>query len=171
MGDNSFEISLPEKLGKKLSIDFLLNEEFFEFVSDLIVYKCLLKVVVCVEKKQSFWNCKIDVKGELQTCCDRCGDPLEMNIKGGDTFFVKRQERNKNDQHENMFFISSKKSHFDIKSMLQEVCFFVLPLTRKHDMKDCNQLSMSYLQELNKVSNGQTISSSALKSLKKKLNK
>ena len=83
----------------------------------------------------------------------------------------KRQERNKNSQTENVIFISSKKTDFNVKKLLQEACFLLLPVTRKHETEDCNQSVLIKLERSNKTTQGQIISSQGLKDLKQKLKK
>ena len=171
MGDTYFDIGLPEKLGNNLSKNFLLNEELFEFVGDLLIESCVLKTIVFIEKKQSFWNVEIRIEGFLNTFCDRCGDPLKVMVKGIEIYYLKRKERNKNSQNENVIFISSKKTDFNVKTLLQEACFLLFPITRKHQTEDCNQSVLINLEKSNKTVQGQTISSQMLKDLKQKLKK
>ena len=171
MGDKRFNIGLPEKLGGKLSSKFLLNEEFFEFTGDLLIEGCLLKAVVSVERKQSFWTIDIHVDGFIQTFCDRCGDSLRACIKGKELYFLKTKERNKNFENENIIFISSNKTDFNLRPILHEACLLLLPITRKHKPSDCNQLVISQLEKLSKDFSGQMMSSEILKDLKEKLKK
>jgi len=171
MGDKCFNIGLPEKLGSKLSNEFLLNEEFFEFIGDVLIEGCFLKVVVSIERKQSFWNIEIHVDGFLRTLCDRCGDDLEVLINGKELYFLKTKERNKNSEDENIIFISSKKTDFNLRPILQEACFLLFPVTRKHKLADCNQLVINKLEKSNKDFSGQMISSEILTDLKNKLKK
>jgi len=171
MGDKRFNIGLPDKLGNELSKDFELNEEFFEFVGDVLIESCFFKVSVSVKRKHSFWDLEVKVDGFLQTFCDRCGDNLKVLIKGKDLYFLKAQERNKNFHDENIIFISSKKTDFNLKPLLEEACFLLFPVTRKHEMKNCNKTVISKLDDKDRKMNGQTISSKILKDLKEKLKK
>tara|TARA_B100001250_G_scaffold136391_1_gene116787 strand:- start:165 stop:683 length:519 start_codon:yes stop_codon:yes gene_type:complete len=171
MGDKNFYIGLPEKLGAMLSNDFLLNEEFFEFIGDVLIESCLLRTFVSIERKNSFWAMQIKVDGSLSTVCDRCGDNLKMSIQGEELYFLKVKERNKHSQNENVIFISSKKKDFNLKPILQEACFLMLPVTRKHKLENCNQSVVSRLESSKKSPRGQVISSKILKDLKNKLKK
>ena len=171
MGDNKFNIGLPEKLGVQLSKDFLLNEEFFEFVGDVLIESCFLKASVFIERKQSFWDIEVTVDGVLETFCDRCGDDLKIALKGKDLYFLKIKERNQNSHNENVIFISSKKTDFNFKKLLQDTCFLLFPVTRKHKPENCNQLIIDQLEQSVKASQGHKISSEILKDLKEKLKK
>ena len=171
MGDKRFNIGLPDKLGKKLSKDFVLNEEFFEFIGDALIESCFLQVHVSVERKQSFWDLEIKVDGFLQTFCDRCGDNLKVSIEGKDLYFLKVQERNKNFHDENIIFISSKKTDFNLKPLLEETCFLLFPVTRKHEIENCNKTVISKLGDIDRKMSGQKISSKILRDLKEKLKK
>ena len=171
MGDKNFNIGLPEKLGAMLSSVFILNEEFFEFIGDMLIESCFLKTLVCIERKHSFWTLQIKVEGSLRTFCDRCGDDLEVPVQGDDLYFLKVQDRNKGSQNENVIFISSKKTDFNLKPILQETCFLMFPVTRKHELEKCNQYVISRLEGSKKRAQGQVISSKILKDLKNKLKK
>ena len=171
MGDKRFNIGLPDKLGNELSKDFELNEEFFEFVGDVLIESCFFKVSVSVKRKHSFWDLEVKVDGFLQTFCDRCGDNLKVLIKGKDLYFLKAQERNKNFHDENIIFISSKKTDFNLKPLLEEACFLLFPVTRKHKIENCNKKEISKLDDIDRKINGQKISSKILKDLKEKLKK
>ena len=171
MGDKRFNIGLPDKLGKKLSKDFVLNEEFFEFVGDVLIESCFFKVSASVERKNSFWDLEVKVDGFLKTFCDRCGDGLKVQIEGKELYFLKAQERNKNFHDENMIFISSKKTDFNLKPLLEEACFLLFPVTRKHEIENCNKAVIRKLDSISGKMNGQKISSEILKDLKEKLKK
>jgi len=171
MGDKRFNIGLPDKLGKKLSKDFVLNEEFFEFVGDVLIESCFFKVSASVERKHSFWDLEVKVDGFLKTFCDRCGDGLKVQIEGKELYFLKAQERNKNFHDENIIFISSKKTDFNLKPLLEEACFLLFPVTRKHEIENCNKAVIRKLDSISGKMNGQKISSEILKDLKEKLKK
>ena len=81
MGDKRYIIGLPEKLGKKSSKDFILDDLFFEFIGDVLIKSCLLNVTVFCERKQTYWHLEIKVDGFILTLCDRCGDDLNIKIK------------------------------------------------------------------------------------------
>ena len=171
MGDKRYIIGLPEKLGKKSSKDFILDDLFFEFIGDVLIKSCLLNVTVSCERKQTYWHLEIKVDGFILTICDRCGDDLNIKIKGNDTFFLKAQERNIKLQDDSIIFISSKVTDFNLKKLLQDTCFFLIPITRKHDIKNCNSDAILNLEKFKTTKTGQLISSKILKEYKKKLKK
>ena len=86
MGDKRYVIGLPEKLGKKSSKDFILDDLFFEFIGDVLIKSCLLNVTVSCERKQTYWHLEIKVDGFILTYVIDVHD-LNNKIKGNDTFF------------------------------------------------------------------------------------
>ena len=98
-------------------------------------------------------------------------DDLNIKIKGNETFFLKVQERNIKLQDDNIIFISSKVTDFNLKKLLQDTCFLLIPITRKHDLKNCNPDAILNLEKFKTTKTGQLISSKILKNYKKKLKK
>ena len=171
MGDKRFVIGLPDKLGKKLSKEFILDEEFFEFIGDVLIESCLLNVKVSCERKQTFWNLEIKVNGFILTVCDRCGDDLKIKLNEKELFYLKVQERNINSQDENIIFVSSKTTDFNLKKLLQETCFLLIPTTRKHNINECNSNVLKNLEKFQIKTTGQLMSSKILKDYKNKIKK
>ena len=88
MGRLKFDVNLPSLFGKKTIANFNLDKKFFEFSDYLLIDKCDFNAHLVIEKKNTFWQLDIKVNGFANTYCDRCGDPLVLNLKGKDVFSI-----------------------------------------------------------------------------------
>lgn len=91
MGRKKFLINLPSHFGKKTHSNFNLDKKFFEFSDYFLIENYSVDFLIVVEKKNSFLQLDVEIKGLVNTYCDKCGDPLNLRIKTNETFFLKKK--------------------------------------------------------------------------------
>jgi len=163
MGRSKFEINLPVFYEKKTIANFNLDKKFFEFSDYFLIDDYSINVKIVVEKKNYFWQLDADLNGTINTKCDRCSDPLLLNVRGRDSFFIKVKDLNHVESN-NIVFISHSSEPLIIDDILRELLFFIIPKRRVHDEGGCNIDAIEKLNSLNKSnSNNRTLFSESLK--------
>ena len=76
------------------------------------------------------------MKGVVNTYCDRCGDSLLLRLEGGDIYYIKEKSTNK--EVDNVIFITRASDSVDIKNVLLETLFFLIPKKRVHQELGCD---------------------------------
>ena len=104
MGRFNFEVNLPSVFEKKTFANFKLDEKFFEFSDYFLIDNYSFNCDVVIEKKNTFWQLDVEINGVINTYCDRCGDPLVLNLKGIETYFLKKEESS--EQPHNVIYIT-----------------------------------------------------------------
>ena len=144
MGRSKFEMNLPNLFGKKTIENFSLDEKFFEFSDYFLIDSYSVRLALEIEKKNGFWQLDVVINGSANTYCDRCGDPLLLDLKGKDTYFLKKEEQNSSQSH-NVIYINHSSEPINLENMLKEVLFFVFPKSRIHKTNKCNLEVLSKL--------------------------
>ena len=166
MGRKKFLINLPSHFGKKTHSNFNLDKKFFEFSDYFLIENYIVDFLIVVEKKNSFLQLDVEIKGLVNTYCDKCGDPLNLSIKSYETFFLKKKTTH-NPQLHNVIYLNHLSEQLNVESVLKESLVFAIPKTKIHSTGECN---LGVIKELEKY---QTKSKKNLFSdyLKKKLKK
>ena len=151
MGSSKFEMNLPAFFEKKTIGGFNLDEKLFEFSDYLLIDKCDFNAHIVIEKKNTFWQLDIKVNGFVNTYCDRCGDPLVLNLKGKDVYFLKKEQAN-NKSH-NIINITHSDQPLNVEHVLKETIFFLFPKKRIHNKKKCNLETLEKLEVYQKKEN------------------
>ncbi len=162
MGRDVFQINLPAFFEKKITANFKLDEKFFKFSDSFLIDKYLFDVVVVIEKKNLFWQLDLEMKGVVNTYCDRCGDSLLLRLEGGDIYYIKEKSINK--EVDNVIFITRASDSVDIKNVLIETLFFLIPKRRVHQELGCD---VEVLKKIDSYKNNKKLFLSELFKVKK----
>ena len=136
MGRFNFEVNLPSIFEKKTFANFKLDEKFFEFSDYFLIDNYNFNCDIVIEKKNTFWQLDVKINGAANTYCDRCGDPLVLNLKRTETYFLKKEESSV--QSHNVIYIKHSTEPINLEGVLKEVLFFVIPRKKTHKENDCN---------------------------------
>ncbi len=166
MGRKKFFINLPSHFGKKTHSNFNLDKKFFEFSDYFLIENYSVDFLIVVEKKNSFLQLDIEIKGLVNTYCDKCGDPLNLRIKTNETFFLKKKT-NHNPQLHNVIYLNHLSEQLNVESVLKESLVFAIPKTKIHPSGECNLDVLKELEKYQKKNNKNLFSDYLKKKLKK----
>ena len=72
-------------VGLKLGLhtfDFNVDDTFFEMFEYSIIHKGNVKIELQLEKKETMLVGNYSIEGVVETECDRCTDPVDVEVKG-----------------------------------------------------------------------------------------
>ncbi|CAG0955960.1 hypothetical protein FLAV_00442 [Flavobacteriales bacterium] len=118
--------------------DYCLNDAFFTFfgLSEIII-NGEIAVSLKLTKHSNMLHLQFKLSGNVTTPCDRCLEPLEIEIKGEPTLTVKYGEELLEETDEIMVIPNGEKE-LDISSFLYETVYLLIPQRNIHKKEQCN---------------------------------
>jgi len=130
----------------KHEFDFSIDAAFFEQFEQSLVHQAKMKVDVEFEKKKTLFELQIHFEGEIESICDRCSDPLNIEIEDSDYLIVKFGEEESIDEH--IMYIEDSAYELDISEQIYQMVNLALPAKIEHETEDdCDQEMIKKLQE------------------------
>lgn len=155
-------------LGKH-EFQFEVTDKFFEFFDYEDLSNCKVDVKVELEKHTTMLQLAFTFKGTATAPCDRCGDDVQIKLKGEDHLIVKFGETSYTDQTDDILVLAPSEHEVDISHFVYEYILVSVPASHSHkDIKDCDQEVIKKLNELSQHNEEEEIDPrwAALKNIK-----
>ncbi len=134
------------KQGKHL-FRFSIEKEFLEhfFFQDLS--NILANLDLSLDKQPGMYHLVFEIKGNLKTLCDRCGDDLDFPFETNQEMFFKFGQ-SPGEESENIIVIPFDQPEIDLSQYIYEFITFAIPLKKIHSQGGCNKESLKKLNEI-----------------------
>jgi uncharacterized metal-binding protein YceD (DUF177 family) len=133
-GKRTFEIAF---VGLKQGIhefNYVVDDKFFVEKGEPDFTNCQANIKLQLDKKSSFMLLKFEIGGKADISCDRCGNPLTMDIWDEFYMLVKLvenpDEMNAQEEDPDVFYISRTESHLDVANWIYEFVLLSFPLQK-----------------------------------------
>jgi uncharacterized metal-binding protein YceD (DUF177 family) len=114
--------------------DYEITDRFFEAFQEQDFKNCHANIKLTLDKKNSFMQLKFEIGGKLESNCDRCGNPLAVDLWDEFNIIVKLVEEPEmmNDQEgdPDVYYIGRNESHLDVASWIYEFINLSLPMQK-----------------------------------------
>ncbi|MEN9951284.1 MAG: hypothetical protein RLY85_2036 [Bacteroidota bacterium] len=156
------------------AFNYALGDEFFEAEKPSDFQDCRAQVKLSLDKHPGFMQLKFEIGGTTEMQCNRCGNPLEINLWDDFEVVVKLvdnpEEMNENNDDPDVFFIARTDSHLNVKDWLSEFIQLSMPTYPACDEREmggpkCNKEVLAMLQK--STENEENISNPIWKGLDK----
>lgn len=137
------------KIGKH-TFEFEITDSFFENFEYSIIHKGKVKVELLFEKKETMLIGNYTINGVVVTNCNRCNDPMEVEIEGEYQLIYKFDDKASDD--ESLIIVYPEEYEIDIKENILELITVSLPYRNIHPEGECNEDLISILDEYIMVS-------------------
>jgi len=134
------------KIGKH-EYAFEVGRSFFEEYEYSAIEDADLQVQVILDKKETMMIVEFDIKGEVTTTCDRCMDPLKLDLEADYKQIFKFGEEESED--ETLTVLHPDEHEIDVKSFIYEFIIVSLPGKIVHPKGECNEEMMATMQKYN----------------------
>ncbi|MEY4702131.1 MAG: hypothetical protein RIR96_28 [Bacteroidota bacterium] len=152
-----------------------LDEKFFleRGVTDLEHPQAQIKMLL--DKNAGFMLLTFEIGGSAGSICDRCGNPLKLDLWDEFKMLVKLVdnpvEMNEQEEDPDVFYISRNESHLDVENWLYEFVLLSVPMQKvcandENGRSTCNEEVLEKLKIM-KESHNETLSNSIWKGLDK----
>jgi len=130
----AFEIAFVGLKPGLHEFSYELNDKFFAEKGAEDVTNIEANVKLTLEKNTGFMRLTFEVGGNADVNCDRCGNPLTMDLWDEFKMLVKLvdnpDEMNEQEEDPDVFYISRTESHLDISDWLYEFVLLSVPMQR-----------------------------------------
>ena len=142
--------SLPEG---KFQQEFVCDTQFFKNMENEDVVHSDVKVHLDLENRNGLYDLKFTLKGIVQVPCDRCLDPIDIEIdttydikvEYGDTY---------DDLSDELLVIPSSNPYLNVAYMLYDTILLSIPMRHVHPLGKCNRAMAAALSK-HKVRGGE----------------
>lgn len=138
MNMKDFDIQLSGLKNGCHTFEFRLDDGFFSHFEGDEINGGEVVATVRVEKNMSQFSFVADVEGKVVTTCDRCLDPLEVEI-GNEEEFAVHIGGETNTDNEDLIELGEDDSVLNVAERLYEMCVVALPIVKVHDEGECNE--------------------------------
>ncbi len=118
---------------------------------------CDASVKLSLEKNNSFMLLKFEIGGSVSVSCDRCGNPLLMDLWDEFNLVVKQvenpEEMNQNEEDPYVYYISRTESHIHLADWIYEFVMLSIPNQRMCSEEEiggpqCNKEVLAVLKKM-----------------------
>jgi len=153
----AFEIAFVGLKPGDHEFEYDLNDEFFveKGAEDLTNVHANIKL--SLEKNAGFMLLKFEIGGKADVSCDRCGNPLKMELWDEFKMLVKlvdnAEEMNEQEEDPDVFYLARTESHLDVSNWLYEFVLLSVPMQRMCSQEEmggpkCNKGVLEKLKEM-----------------------
>jgi uncharacterized metal-binding protein YceD (DUF177 family) len=153
----AFEIAFVGLKPGVHEFNYELNNQFFTDKGAEDYTNASANVKLILEKNTGFMLLKFEIGGKADVNCDRCGNPLKMDLWDEFKMLVKLvdnpEEMNEQEEDPDVFYISRTESHLEVSNWLYEFVTLSIPMQRmcsKEEMggPQCNNEVLQKLKEM-----------------------
>ena len=140
-----------------------VDNKFFSTYHETDFTNCNAEIKLTLEKNTSFMMLKFEVDGKVEVTCDRCGNPLSINLWDEFNMIVKLvenpEEMNKTEEDPDIYYISRTESHLHLANWIYEFICLSIPMQRMCKEAEiggpqCNKEVLAMLKKMEAGNNG-----------------
>ncbi len=122
------------------SFEFEVDDKFFANFGNHDFESCAAKIQLTLDKKNNFMLLSFDIDGWVQTGCDRCGNPLRLQLWEEYKMMIKLvdnpDELNHQEEDPDVYYISKGESHLHLADWIHEFVTLSIPMQKRCAEKD-----------------------------------
>ncbi len=120
-------------------LDFEIGKSFFQEFEYSIIENADFLIEVDLLKQKTLIELNLNFKGLIYSECYRCGEPLELKVKGKNHLIVKFGDLDQNASEE-ILVLPDGSHEIDLTESIYELTNLLMPPKPMHKKeKDCNQ--------------------------------
>ena len=137
--------------------NYELDDQFFREKGAEDLANVSANIKLSFEKNNGFMLLKFEVGGRTDVTCDRCGNPLKIDLWDEFKMLVKlvdnADEMNQQEEDPDVFYLSRTESHMDVSNWLYDFVLLSVPMQRmcakeKMGGPQCNTEVLEKLKEM-----------------------
>ncbi len=143
--ENLLNINLAHVAEAAKRLDIELTDRFFADLEQEEISGGDIHAEIFVRATAGdIYNVQVKVKGDVIVACDRCLDPLQIEVEASDTLKVKDADPEDCDA-DNMLYLEANNPCYDFSWQVYEIIETSLPMQRVHPEGECNKDMVSYI--------------------------
>ena len=142
----SLKIDLKGLKDEETTLDFDLNDNYFETLDNADVKKGSLHVSVSIRKATGFFEFIFHTDGKIIIPCDRCLDEMEQPVETDNRLIVKLGSDYS--EEDDIIVVPENEGILDMAWFIYEFVVLVIPIRHVHAPGKCNPAMTEALEEL-----------------------
>lgn len=143
--ENLLNINLAHVAEAAKRLDIELTDRFFADLEQEEISGGDIHAEIFVRATAGdIYNVQVKVKGNVIVACDRCLDPLQIEVEASDTLKVKDADPEDCDAND-MLYLEANNPCYDFSWQVYEIIETSLPMQRVHPEGECNKDMVSYI--------------------------
>ena len=143
--ENLLNINLTHVAEAAKRLDIELTDRFFADLEQEEISGGDIHAEIFVRATAGdIYNVQVKVKGNVIVACDRCLDPLQIEVEASDTLKVKDADPEDCDA-DDMLYLEANNPCYDFSWQVYEIIETSLPMQRVHPEGECNKDMVSYI--------------------------
>ena len=140
------KIDLKSLKEEETSLEFDLNDTYFEALDDAEVKKGSLHVSVSIRKATGFFELLFHTAGTVIIPCDRCLDDMDLPVETENRLVVKLGSEYS--EEDDVIVVPENEGILDMSWLIYEFVALVIPIRHVHAPGKCNAAMTKTLEEL-----------------------
>jgi len=132
------------KAGNHL-FEYDITDSFFEGIENSIIHRGNVHVRLELEKKENMLVGIFVVEGQVTTNCDRCTDPIDVDVEG--EYQIVYKFGGDPSENEGLIVLEEQAFELDVEMNIYELIAVSLPLRTIHEKEDCNPEMIALLDQ------------------------
>jgi uncharacterized metal-binding protein YceD (DUF177 family) len=160
----AFEIAFVGLKPGVHEFEYHITDRFFEAWQQQDFEHCDVQVKLYLEKNPGFMILRFEVTGKVDVQCDRCGNPLPLNLWDEFRVLVKLVEdpeiMNLEEEDPDVYYISRTESHLHLADWIYEFINLSIPVQRtcpENELggSNCNPEALAMLKKMDAGAGGE----------------
>jgi uncharacterized metal-binding protein YceD (DUF177 family) len=152
-----FEIAFVGLKPGMHEFDYQITDRFFEAYQEQDFKNCQAQVKLFLDKKAGFMLLRFEVGGKADVSCDRCGNPLPLELWDEFKVLVKlvdnAEAMNLEEEDPDVYYLSKNESHLNLADWIYEFINLSIPFQRMCKPEEiggphCNKEVLAMLKNL-----------------------
>ena len=146
---NSLELLKVDLKGMKdeeTSLEFNLDDRYFESLDGAEVKKGSLHVSVSIRKATGFFELNFHTDGTIVIPCDRCLDDMDLPVETDNRLIVKLGSEYS--EEDDIIVVPENEGILDLSWFIYEFIMLAIPIKHVHAPGKCNSAMTQKLEEL-----------------------
>ena len=141
-----FKINLKSLTNEETTLDFDLDDQFFDALDGSEVKQGALHVSVSIRKATGFFELQFHTEGTVTVTCDRCLDDMEQPIEADNRLVVKLGAVYS--EEDDVITLPEDEGILDTSWLIYEFVVLAIPIKHVHAPGKCNPAMSQVLEEL-----------------------
>ena len=141
-----FKINLKSLTDEETSLDFDLEDSFFDALDDSELEHGALHVSVSIRRATGFFELLFHTEGTVTVTCDRCLDEMFQPIEADNRLIVKLGAVSS--EEDDIITVSEDEGILDLSWIIYEFIVLAIPIKHVHAPGKCNPAMSQVLEEL-----------------------
>ncbi|MCH5218471.1 MAG: DUF177 domain-containing protein [Muribaculaceae bacterium] len=143
---SAFKVQLASLQPGKYQQEFVCDTQFFKNMENESVQNADVQVHLDLENRNGLYDLKFILKGLVQVPCDRCLDPIDIEI---DTTYDIKVEYGDDydDASDDLLIIPADNPYLNVAYMLYDTILLSIPMRHVHPLGKCNRAMAAALNK------------------------